>query len=226
MSTTGETTAGETGRQGAIARFPGRFRRWLFAAGTAAGLIGWAACAPFIPHPRYAEIRIPGPDEQVPLELFHWNSATRIRSIATITTCFTRDTWLTTDVYSIENGKTLLVAHKVTGRSSKYSRPTDPYLMTFPVTFALADARTDEGHTTLLAMRGASRSSGNFGGVHDEFEIRATKMFAGRIDPGENRLLYVEGDREFAAMPEMTSDDFVARNAEGRFLVVVLRFVR
>lgn len=204
--------------------FADRFRQFVI--GAVGVLFALLACALFVPWPRSAEIRLPQSGEQVPLDLFDWNGAANARSIATITTCFTRETWLTTDLYSVRNGTPSLVAHWVTGRSSLLSRPHDPRLMTFPVTFALADARTDEGHTTLIAMRGATRSTGNIAGLCEPFEIRASRTFEVRIQPDESRLLYVEGDRDFAATAETTLQEFAARNAEGSFLVVVLRLER
>jgi hypothetical protein len=205
---------------------PHRFWRLAVAAGAVTVVAGLLAVGIYVPRPRHAEIRVPGPDDQVPLERFHTNGARNSRSIATITTCFTRRTWLTTELYAVLDGNVSLIDHHVTGRSSVYSRPSDPYLMTFPVTFALADAESRDGHTTLVTMRGASHSHGNSGAVHNHFAVTATKTLTGRINPGETRLLYVEADRPFVATPEMTSEEFLARNPAGNFLIVVLRFDR
>lgn len=203
-----------------------RLWRWAFAAGALTVMAGLIAFGIYVPRPRHADIRLPGADDQVPLKRFHTNGATNARSIATITACFTRSTWLKTELYAVRDGNVSLIDHHVTGRSSEYTRPTDPYLMTFPVTFALVDAESPDGHTTLLAMRGASHSHGNSGGVYEHFTVAATKTLTGPINPGETRLLYVEADRPVVATPEMTSVEFLAANPAGNFLIVVLRFDR
>lgn len=148
------------------------------------------------------------------------------RNIATITSCFTRSTWIDTGVFAVEDGQTVLVDNKTIGRSSSSSRPGDPYLMTLNVKLALADDDWGEGRTTLLISRGHSRSFGNFGGIHKDFDAITSKTFVGRINPGESRLLYVEGDRSFDATPLMTMDDFAAANTVGNFLVVMVGFSR
>lgn len=207
-----------------------RFRRsWLSAFLAIAGfavVIGIIYFLFYVPRPLYAEINLAGSHEQVPLDQFYWEKVSNVRSIATISTCFTRETWLTTDLFALQNGEVIHVARKVAGRSSKSSRPSDPYLMNFPVTFALADAETDDGFTTLLDMRGASRSFGTSGGIYDPFEMKTSETFTGRIAPGDQRLLYVEGDSEFNARPEMTIREFLAKNRKGNYLIVIIRFER
>src|ERR1700722_20276766 len=132
----------------------GRFQQWHMAVVVVALLGGWLAWR-FIPYPRYAEIRLPEPDETVPIEDFHAvNRVTNPRSIATIRTSFTRETCLVTGVYAVEKGNVTSVAHRATGRSSELSRPDDPYLMTFKVTFGLADEETPKECTTYIKNKG------------------------------------------------------------------------
>ena len=204
----------------------GRYRRWLIAVVVVALLGGWLAWQ-FIPFPRYAQVRLPQPDETVPIEDFHAvNRVTNSRSIATVRACFTRETWLVTGVYAVEKGNVISVAHRATGRSSELSRPDDPYLMTFSVTFGLADEDTPEGRTTYIKNKGGSRSFGNFGGTYDPFAASNSQTFTGRINPDEGRLLYVEGDRQPTAASEMTVQEFAEANRKGRFLVVTIRLDR
>jgi hypothetical protein len=207
-----------------LQRKPGICGRKAFLIAAVFAPMAWLSYKSFVPIPWHAEIRIPDPKEEVPLDRFHWMGVTNNRSIATVTTCFTRDTWITTELSSVEDGKITLIASKVTGRSS--NRIGDPRLMTFPVTFALADAVLEEGPTTLMEMQGATRSMGNFGGVHQRFEPTESHTFAGTIEPSESRLLYIEGDRPFEADRGMTIDDFASANTKGRFLVVTIHFER
>lgn len=216
------TTPDETSVTSQPKRRQTRRRIILFTA--VAIILGWFAYTSFVPRPWSAEIRVPTEAEEVPLDRFHWPGATNPRSIATVSACFTRDTWVTTEVYAVEDGEITLIARQVTGRSS--NRIGEPHLKTFPVTFALADAKLDDGHTTLLTMEGATRSAGNFGGLHQPFDPINSETFTGRIDPGETRLLYLEADRPFTATPTESIEDFAANNHRGRFLVVTIGFDR
>jgi len=98
--------------------------------------------------------------------------------------------------------------------------------MTFSVTFGLADEDTPEGRTTYIKNKGGSRSMGNVGGTYAPFPASTSQTFTGRIDPGEGRLLYVEGDRQPTAVPKMTVEKFAEANREGHFLVVTIRLDR
>ncbi len=186
---------------------------------------GGIACYFLVPLPWSAEIRLPIKEEEIPLDRFHhWNQATNPRTIATVTACFTRSTWITTEVREVDNGVIKEIANQVTGRSG--SRIGDGYLTTYSVRFGLADAEMEEGHTTLITMAGATRSSGGHGGIHQKFEASHHKTFTGRISPGEKRLLYVEGNRTFSATPTTTPDEFAKKNPKGNFLVVSIEFER
>ena len=179
----------------------------------------------FIPHPWSAEIRLPTKEEEIPLGRFSpFEKPTNPRTIATVTACFTRNTWITTEVRAVENGIIERIANKVTGRSG--SRIGEGYLVTYSVRFGLADAEMEEGHTTLHTMAGATRSAGGYGGIHQKFEASHHKTFTGRISPGIKRLLYVEGNRPFSATSETTPDEFAKKNPEGNFLIVSIAFER
>ena len=67
---------------------------------------------------------------------------------------------------------------------------------------------------------------GNFGGIHTPFEIETKETLTGNIKPGSVQLLYAEGDREFDASSQMTLEEFASRNANGHFLVVMIKFSR
>jgi hypothetical protein len=204
-----------------------RRRWWVVGIASVALGVSWIVYS-FVPIPRHGEVRLPTASQHVPVERFQSESgkAGNVRNVATVSTCFTPSTWLATELCAIQDGEIRGIEHKITGRSSKYSRPGDPYLMRLSVTFALADAKLSYGHTTLLGTRGGSRSTGNFGGTYQPFEVAEKETFTGRIEPAEERLLYVEGDRKFIAAPQMGLEEFAKANSEGHFLVLILRLDR
>ncbi len=207
--------------------WPGRWGRWRLALFGALGLLVGAAyvVVSFVPWPRDATIRLPDSRRVASTADFREASAANARGIATVSTCFTRDTWLATDLFAVESGAVIPIGSLTSGRSSSSSRPGDPYLMRFGITFTLANAEYSGEHTTLIKMRGGSRAYGSLGGAHSPIEIIAHRTFPGRLRAGERRLLYVEGDREFTADAAMSVADFARANA-GNYVVVTIELER
>ena len=90
------------------------------------------------------------------------------------------------------------------------------------IRLALGDKETSAGRVTSLGTAGHSRGGGRGGGeLPYHIDVVTTQVFPGRLSPGKQRIVYVEGDRRPLVTDEMTIADSAAQN-RGSYLVVAV----
>lgn len=90
------------------------------------------------------------------------------------------------------------------------------------IRLALGDKETSTGRVTSFGSAGQSRGGGRgCGEIAYSINVVATQVFPGRLSPGQQRIVYVEGDRPSLVTDEMTVAEFAGQNG-GNYLVVAV----
>lgn len=101
----------------------------------------------------------------------------------------------------------------------------------WPATVTLVDFERPNPSTlkservTLGKLKGSPQSSGLISQTYPAFAVRSKRALPGTLITGHDRLLYIEGDREFDAHSSMTVSEFGNAN-DGRFLVLTVAVSR
>ena len=154
-----------------------------------------------------------------------------VRNIVVVEGTFARDTWLTASLYVVRAGSVEELSGFTVGRSP--NRIGEAEWMSMRMTMALADAKKPNGRVTQLGVVGPTRGGGNGSGtfvgtlhglrgaygVHD-FPAKPRHVALGRMNRGQMRIFYVEGDSDAKFTPEMSIQEFATVNS-GNYVVVI-----
>jgi len=143
----------------------------------------------------------------------------KVRNILVATGTFTKSTWLSGTLYLVHGGSISLVNSWTVGRGP--NRVGDGIWEGMKITVALGDKNTPNGRVTNLGAAGHTRGGGNGSDLPNTVNVTLSLAMPGRILPGANHIVYVEGDREPVVDQVMSVDEFARKNA-GDYLVVTL----
>ncbi len=143
----------------------------------------------------------------------------KARNILVATGTFTKSTWLSGTLYLVHGGSISAVNSWTVGRSP--NRIGDGIWEGMKITLALGEKNTPNGRVTNLGAAGHTRGGGNGSDLPNTVNVTSSLAMPGRILPGANHIVYVEGDREPVVDRTMSVDEFAQKNA-GDYLVVTL----
>jgi hypothetical protein len=144
----------------------------------------------------------------------------RVRNIVIAKGTFTKSTWLSAALYLVQSGAVQEVNAFTVGRSP--NRIGDSIWETMEITLALGDRDTSNGRLTHLGSAGQTRGGGRRGELTHAIAAKYSASFTGRITPGREYVIHVEGDTDVRLDRETTLDEFLKRSS-GNHLVVVAR---
>jgi hypothetical protein len=144
----------------------------------------------------------------------------KARNILVATGTFTTSTWLSGTLFLVQGGSVSPVNGWTVGRSSNQIGAS--IWKSMKITLALGEKDTPNGRVTNLGAAGQSRGGGSGSGVPITVSVTSSLAVPGRILPGANHIVYVEGDRDPVVDQAMSVDEFARKNA-GNYLVVTLQ---
>jgi hypothetical protein len=90
------------------------------------------------------------------------------------------------------------------------------------ITLALGSRKSPKGRIVQLGSFGHSNGGGVGGEWPVAFASKFSDAFAGRITPGREYIIYVEGDTKVDLDPRQTVAEFLSKNV-GNYLIVTAR---
>jgi len=144
----------------------------------------------------------------------------RPRNILVVTGSFTKSTWLSGRLYHVKSGSATEINAFTVGRTP--NAVGDWIWENMRITLALGDKDTPAGRMTNLGSAGQTRGVGSGGETPHSVKAAISRAIPGKITPGREYVVYIEGDREPAVNRNATLDTF-ARDNNGDYLVVTLQ---
>ncbi len=141
------------------------------------------------------------------------------RNIAIANGTFTLGTWLTGQLFYVNDGKVQELNAFSVGRTPNAIGAQ--HWVDMGITLALVTSDSENGQITQLASAGQSRGGGHSTEIPTSVIGEYSQIAAGRLLFGQSRILYIEGDTQFTLTSDMTVESFAKTN-EGSFYVVVI----
>jgi hypothetical protein len=166
-------------------------------------------------------IRAATPDDPIAENYFGFehDSGLKPRNIVVVSGTFTHDTWLSAALYHVQSGSVQEINAITVGRSPN-SIAGGPW-ETLKIRLALGDKDTPNGRITNLGSVGQTRGGGRSSSATHNVKTVASQTLPGRLLPGQERIVYVEGDRPANVSLDMSLADFATKNS-GDYLVVTV----
>jgi hypothetical protein len=141
------------------------------------------------------------------------------RNIAVVEGTFVLSTWLTGQLYHVQDGELRELNGFSVGRSS--NQVGAPHWVDMRITLALIQYESDRGSITQLGSAGHSRGGGGKSEIPTSVTPTHSFFTSGRLLSGQSRILYVEGDSQFQLTTGMTVETFAQANKGNYYVVVV-----
>jgi len=166
-------------------------------------------------------VTVSEPDDRARYHYFGFPSDdVQSRNIAKISGTFSKSTWVSGVLYHVQSGASEEVNVFTVGRSP--NRIGERTWIHMDLVFALGDYDREGSRVTSLGCSGHTRGGGSGSGFKNDVKNVVSRTFTGRVFGGGERIIYIEGGRDFEATSEMSIEEFAKRN-KGNFLVVTMQ---